>query len=138
MCGGGREAAEGLSNHVLRPSAELVFDAPDIGTKTVADVLANPERYVDQPLADPIEGPEYGEQTAMVLRRPSGEIFIHSFAHGEANYRLIAVAVPTAAQGRAPPRTPDVQEHRSSGRRCCGRAVARALGLKPERSRCCR
>src|SRR5262249_55684622 len=67
---------------VLLPQVELTFADPAIGIVTVGDVLANPDQYVDEPLADPWEGPPYGRQTAKVLRRPDGSIFINSFAHG--------------------------------------------------------
>jgi hypothetical protein len=70
-----REAAKGLSNRTLLPSVALEFSNREIGTKTVADVRADPAQYIGKPLADPIEGVEYGSQTAKVLRRPSGEIF---------------------------------------------------------------
>ena len=99
-----RATAEAWSRGVLRPGAMLEFDDRQIGTKTVGDVLADPERYVDEALADPIEGVGYGRQTAMVLRRPTGEIFIRSFAHGGALYRLAfdAAAVEAAIMAAAP------------------------------------
>jgi hypothetical protein len=55
---------------------------------TVGDVLANPDAYVDESLADPWEGPPYGRQTAKVLRRPDGSVFINSFAHGGQTFEL--------------------------------------------------
>jgi hypothetical protein len=84
-----RATAEGWSRGELRPGVTLEFDDPEIGTKTVADVLADPESYIGEALADPIEGVTYGQQTAKVLRRSTGEIFINSFAHGGAFYRFI-------------------------------------------------
>src|SRR5271166_3761457 len=83
-----RKTAEAWGQGILGPDVTLEFTDREIGTKTVADVLADPEEYVDKPLADPIEGVEYGRQTAKVLRRPSGEIFILSHAHGGAQYHL--------------------------------------------------
>jgi hypothetical protein len=67
---------------VLLPAIELTFADPAIATVTVGEVLADPDKYVDEPLADPWEGPSYGRQTAKVLRRPDGSIFVNSFAHG--------------------------------------------------------
>ena len=84
-----KETAKAWSRGVLRPDATLEFDDPEIGTRTVADVLADPEAYIDEALADPIEGVEYGQQTAKILRRPTGEVFVNSFAHGGALYRLV-------------------------------------------------
>jgi hypothetical protein len=71
---------------VLTSDAPLVFD--DFGDATVGDVLADPDRYVGETLADPIEGIEYGADKAKMLRRPDGEVFIKSFAHGGQIYRL--------------------------------------------------
>jgi hypothetical protein len=66
----------------------LLFYDFALGTKTVAEVLDDPDTYVNKPLADPQEGPRYGAQCAMVLRRPNGTWFIKSFAHGGINYEL--------------------------------------------------
>ena len=65
-----------------------VLDFDDLGTKTVADVLADPESYIDCTLADPLEGIGYGRCKAMVMRGDDGTLFIHSFAHGRSIYRL--------------------------------------------------
>ena len=59
-----------------------VLDFDDIGPKTVADVLADPESFIDLTLADPLEGIGYGRCKAMVMRGDDGTLFIHSFAHG--------------------------------------------------------
>jgi len=76
------------AGNVLLPDVPLEFADPEIGQTTVGAVLLDPGRYIDEPLADPIEGPTYGKQTAKVLRRPNGEVFVRSFAHGGANYAL--------------------------------------------------
>ena len=67
----------------LPPQFELQFDR--LGVVTVADVLTNPETYVDQTLADPHEGTAYGRGTAMPMREPEG-LWIRSFAHGGMAY----------------------------------------------------
>ena len=71
---------------VLSPCIELEFD--DLGIKTVGDVLADPDRFVGETLADPLEGVAYGRCIAMVMQRDEGTLFIHSFAHGRSFYEL--------------------------------------------------
>jgi hypothetical protein len=71
---------------VLLPHVELDFDY--LGLVPVGDVLADPDRFVDETLADPIEGPDYGRCKAMVMRADDGGLFIHSFAHGRSTYDL--------------------------------------------------
>jgi hypothetical protein len=66
---------------VLRLETVLEFDDEDLVGTTVADVLAAPENYVGETLADPIEGIEYGRGKAKVMRQGES-IVIHSFAHG--------------------------------------------------------
>ena len=74
----------------LLPSVMLDFDDEDLGRCTVAEVLADPERFIGAKLADPIEGIDYGRGKAMVLRDDrNGGLRIHSFAHGLGlNYQL--------------------------------------------------
>ena len=106
-----RATAEAWSKGVLRPSVTLDFDNKEIGPKTVRDVLADPERYVDEALADPIEGVAYGRQTAKVLRHHTmGDPFIHSFAHGGAFYRLVhdAASIEAAIMAAAPAAAADL------------------------------
>jgi hypothetical protein len=71
---------------VLRP--ELPFDDPALAGCTVGDVLADPERFEDETLADPLEGVSYGRCVAKVMRRADGTPWIHSFAHGRTIYEL--------------------------------------------------
>jgi hypothetical protein len=73
---------------ILLPSIVLPFDDDDLYGCTVADVLANPSRFEEATLADPIEGPAYGLGKAKVLRRPDGTLWINSFAHGGKAYEL--------------------------------------------------
>jgi Virulence-associated protein E len=78
---------EQLDRGYLTPGAPLTFEK--LGVATVGDVLANPEKYVDQTLADPIEGVSYGANTARVLKGfHDGELFVNSFAHGGIVYQL--------------------------------------------------
>ncbi len=77
-----------LEEHILGPDHPLQFD--DIGLATVADVLADPDRYVGEALADPLEGINYGATTAKVFWGHDGRgPMIHSFAHGGLKYRLV-------------------------------------------------
>jgi hypothetical protein len=78
---------EKIHRGVLLPHDELVFD--DLGIVPVADVLADPERYIEETLADPLEGADYGRCKAMVMRNVEDDtLFIHSFAHGRTFYQL--------------------------------------------------
>jgi len=73
---------------VLRPDVELPFDDPALAGCTVGDVLADPERFEGETLADPLEGVSYGRCVAKVMRRADGTPWIHSFAHGRTTYAL--------------------------------------------------
>jgi hypothetical protein len=74
---------------VLTSDTVLEFVDRELKGCTVADVLADPERFDGCVLADPIEGLSYGSTTAMVMRRRSdGHPWIKSFAHGGAAYTL--------------------------------------------------
>ena len=67
---------------ILTSNVELFFD--HLGTKTVGDVLADPEAFIGETLADPIE-PEYGSGKAKVFHGTGGykgKIVVHSWAHG--------------------------------------------------------
>jgi hypothetical protein len=78
----------------------LPFDEPELGGSTVADVIADPERFVGATLADPVEGIDYGICKAQVQRRADGSLWIHSFAHGRTIYelKLDATAVRSALE----------------------------------------
>ena len=71
---------------VLYPDVELEFD--HLGVVTVGTVLADPDRYVGETLADPMEGVDYGRCKAIVMKGDDGNLFIHSFAHGRSIYLL--------------------------------------------------
>jgi hypothetical protein len=83
-----RQMVERQCEGMLRPDIELPFDDPELAGHTVGDVLANPEAYEGETLADPLAGIEYGTCKAMVMRRPDGTPWIHSFAHGRTIYEL--------------------------------------------------
>jgi hypothetical protein len=55
---------------------------------SVAAVLADPDRFAGETLADPLEGADYGRCKAKVMRADDGGLLIHSFAHGRALYWL--------------------------------------------------
>ena len=73
---------------MLRPDVVLPFDDPELADRTVGDVLANPESYEGETLADPLEGVAYGRCVAKIMRRVDGAPWIHSFAHGRTTYAL--------------------------------------------------
>jgi hypothetical protein len=66
----------------------LQFDDEEIAAVSVADVLADPERFHGLTLADPLEGRAYGRGKAKVYRNSDGSVVINSFAHGGGVYRL--------------------------------------------------
>jgi hypothetical protein len=71
---------------VLLPHLELDFD--HLGIVSVAAVLADPDRFIGETLADPLEGADYGRCKAKVMRADDGGLCMHSFAHGRALYWL--------------------------------------------------
>jgi hypothetical protein len=73
---------------VLRPAIVLPFDDEKLAGCTVGDVLADPERFEGETLADPLEGVAYGRCVAKIMRRADGTPWIHSFAHGRTIYEL--------------------------------------------------
>jgi hypothetical protein len=85
---------------ILLPGVVLPFDDEDLRDKTVADVLANPDSFLGETLADPLEGVGYGRNVARIQRRANGTVYIHSFAHGRTIYelRLDAGAVRAACE----------------------------------------
>jgi len=64
----------------------LYFDT--LGKVLVEDVLANPDKYNEQTLSDPLE-PDKGDCKAKFFMNTKGVPIIHSFLHGERNYYLI-------------------------------------------------
>ena len=85
------EAARAVTRQcagVLHPDIKLPFDDVEFANCTVADVLADPERFVGATLADPLEGVRYGRGKAKVMQRADGSLWIHSFAHGRTVYTL--------------------------------------------------
>jgi putative DNA primase/helicase len=83
-----RIAAQATTHHVLEAEFELEFDDPDLGVCTVADVLADSNKYVDETMADPLEGAAYGPHKAKIYRQSDGRLMINSFAHGGIKYKL--------------------------------------------------
>jgi putative DNA primase/helicase len=81
--------ATAASKYILHSEFALVFDDPNLGPCTVAAVLADPDKYVGETLADPLEGVAYGRGKAKIYRRPDGQMMINSFAHGGVKYQLM-------------------------------------------------
>ncbi|MET4296682.1 hypothetical protein ABIB06_007473 [Bradyrhizobium sp. LB8.2] len=82
-----RRLVKSRHDGVLYSDVELQFDHLD-EVVTVSAVMADPDRYVGETLADPLEGLNYGRCKAMVMSGSEGDLFIHSFAHGRSIYRL--------------------------------------------------
>jgi hypothetical protein len=51
-------------------------------------VLADPDQFVGETLADPLEGAAYGRAKAKLMKADDGGLLIHSFAHGRGLYQL--------------------------------------------------
>jgi hypothetical protein len=83
-----RRTVEQQCEGVLLSDIALPFDAPELAGTTVGDVLRDPEKFVGETLADPLEGIAYGRCKAMIMRRADGEVWIYSFAHGRTDYEL--------------------------------------------------
>ena len=69
---------------VLRPDIELPFDDPELAGCTVGDVLADPERFEGETLADPLEGVAYGRCVAKDHapgRRHAVDPFVRPWPH---------------------------------------------------------
>ena len=74
---------------ILMPEVTLAMDDEALGDVTVAKVLRHPDAFIGETLADPLEGPAYGPCKAMIMPdRNTDGVFINSFAHGGARYRL--------------------------------------------------
>ena len=73
---------------ILLSSVELEFDDVGIGVVTVGAVLAHPDKFVGETLADPLEGIDYGQCKAKVMRAANGALVIHTFAHGGGLFHL--------------------------------------------------
>jgi hypothetical protein len=87
---------------VLFSDLKLEFD--DLGVVTVGAVLADPDRFIGETLADPMEGVDYGRCKAMVMKGDDDALLIHSFAHGNGLYFLrhdLRSAKAAFAQGPA-------------------------------------
>jgi hypothetical protein len=83
-----RRVVERQCSGILLSDVVLPFDEAELAGSTVADVLADPDRFEGATLADPLEGIAYGICKARVMRRADGTPWIHSFAHGRTVYEL--------------------------------------------------
>jgi hypothetical protein len=86
--GDARRVIERQCDGILLPDLVLPWDSDEYAGCAVADVLADPARFVGATMADPLEGPDYGRTKAMVMRRTDGSPWINSFAHGRTVYEL--------------------------------------------------
>lgn len=96
-----RRIIERQCDGTLLPDVVLPWDDEALAGCTVADVLADPARFVGATLADPLEGPIYGRTKAKIMRRADGTPWINSFAHGRTVYelRFDARAAASAVKG---------------------------------------
>ena len=90
---------------LLPPELELEFDDAALGVVAVKDVMAQPGKYVDETLADPLEGISYGRCKAKVMRGDSGQ--------------LIATPSPTGGSVPARPQRADAARPDCRDRQRC-------------------
>jgi hypothetical protein len=104
-----RRVIERQAEGVLLPDLVLPWDDEKYAGCTAGNVMADPDRFVNATLADPLEGPDYGVCKAMVMRRADGTPWINSFAHGRTVYtlRYDARTAETAIAAVPPDRAPD-------------------------------
>ncbi len=77
-------------------------------TVTVAELLADPDTFDGEAMADPIEGTSYGASTAVFFANTAkGKPLIHSFAHGGMTYFLSARSKPAPNCGGLDGDTPE-------------------------------
>jgi hypothetical protein len=93
-----RQMVESRYRGELFGSDVLEFDGAEVGTAKVADVMADPAKFDDLTLADPLEGSSYGRGKAKVFVRADGSVVVHSFAHGGGLYRLLHDARSVTAE----------------------------------------
>jgi hypothetical protein len=67
----------------LLPDFALQFSHRELGEATVAQVLADLDKYLGKYLADPLEGVSYGRTKAIILQWGNGTPYLRSFAHGK-------------------------------------------------------
>jgi hypothetical protein len=99
-----RRVIERQCDGILLPDLALPWDAEEFAGCTVADVMADPARFVGATMADPLEGVEYGRTKAMIMRRADGSPWINSFAHGRTVYELRydAAAIQASIEAAGP------------------------------------
>ena len=83
-----REVIEASTRGELLSWDSVHFDDDALGVVSVADILADPERYHGETLADPVEGRDYGTCKGKVFYNRGGSVIINSFAHGGGTYTL--------------------------------------------------
>jgi hypothetical protein len=104
-----RRMAELWIGGELLPIIGLPWDDASLDGFTVGDVLSDPQRFVGETLADPLEGIEYGRSKAIVMQRADGSLWLHSFAHGRTVYELRFDAAAIEAVIRATPKNAMVE-----------------------------
>lgn len=91
-----------LTTSTLSGLFVLHFDDDTLGTVAVDTIMAEPERFRDHTLADPLDGVAYGRGKAKLFVNNDGSLVVHSFAHGGRTFRLAhSMASATAALEKA-------------------------------------
>lgn len=80
------EAIRSRASGKLLPDDVIQFQA--IGNISVANILADPAKYDNQPCADPLEPEEGTSKAKFYANADGGTPLIHSMLHGSTNYLL--------------------------------------------------
>jgi hypothetical protein len=94
---GERVLKNALAKRTLTGALILHFDDEELGSVTVDEVMADPARFADETLADPLDGVEYGLGKAKLFVNEDGALVVNSFAHGGRTFRLLHSAASAKA-----------------------------------------
>jgi hypothetical protein len=89
-----------LSKSTLSGGFVLEFDDEELGSVTVGDVTADPNRFDGETLADPLDGTDHGRGKARLFVNENGTVVVNSFARGGRTFKLLHSAA--SASGVTP------------------------------------
>lgn len=81
-------ASQAADGGMLSGEFVPVWSNQQLAGTTLGAALEDPDRFIGQAMADPVEGPGYGRQTAKLLMNRSGRPYVRSHAHGLTIYQI--------------------------------------------------